>query len=287
VRRSEEDAPAEAGEGAGHKPDGRSARAQRTRRAVIDALLTLIAEGDASPGAQRVAERADVSTRTVFAHFTSLEDLHCASVEQATVHALSLLSPIDVDQPLAGRIDALCHQRGRLNEELGPVTRAAALRAPASVPLARAVERGRRASREQIDRIFAAELARLDEPARRWCRATLDALVGPDVWDVLRSTHGLPPHEARLAVREALHAQLSSPGSPADNELTPVAAPRPGAGADDSSRSDDAGYAVADIDRKIERLVAAIEAGAPADLVTLRLHELKAARESLTAHEPP
>jgi TetR/AcrR family transcriptional regulator, regulator of autoinduction and epiphytic fitness len=279
-----------AGDGPTHKPDGRSGRSRRTRQAVIDALLTLIAEGDPNPGAHRVAEHAEVSTRTVFAHFTSLDDLHCASVEQATARVLSLLSPIDLDQPLGGRIDELCRQRARVNEEIGPITRAAALRAPASVPLARAVERGRRASREQIDRIFAVELARLDEPARRRRRATLDALVGPYAWDLLRSTHGLPPDEARLAVREALHALLPPSASPADPDLalaaTSTAPSAPDGRADDRSRAHATDDAVAEIDQRIERLVAAIETGTPADLVAPRLRELKAARAALVNYEP-
>jgi TetR/AcrR family transcriptional regulator, regulator of autoinduction and epiphytic fitness len=290
MKRSGEEGVADVGQGAEHKPDGRSARSQRTRRAVIDALLTLIAEGDANPGAQRVAERAGVSTRTVFAHFTSLDDLHCASVERATVRVLSLLSPIDRDQPLVGRIDELCRQRARLNEEIGPIMRAAALRAPSSVPLARAVERGRRASREQIDRIFAAELARLDEQARRRRCATVDALVGPDAWHLLRSTHGLPPHEARLAVREALHAQLSA-SAPTDSDVAPVttvtAPSTPDARADDRSRAGNIDRAAVELDQRIERLVAAIETGTPADLIAPRLRELKAARAALTTHEPP
>ncbi|HZB72005.1 MAG TPA: hypothetical protein VE395_07705, partial [Acidimicrobiales bacterium] len=36
--------------------------------------------------------------------------------------------------------------------------------------------------------------------------------------------------------------------------------------------------ALADVDRKVERLVAAIEAGSPADLIAPRLRALRAAR---------
>ncbi|HEY8547606.1 MAG TPA: hypothetical protein VIL36_21235, partial [Acidimicrobiales bacterium] len=43
---------------------------------------------------------------------------------------------------------------------------------------------------------------------------------------------------------------------------------------------------VADVDQRIERLVAAIEAGTPADLVAPRLRQLKAARTALTGPEP-
>ena len=72
--------------------EGRSARAQRTRAAVVDALMGLLRDGSLAPGAREVAERAGVSTRTVFAHFATLEDLYQACVEQATAVVLSLLT---------------------------------------------------------------------------------------------------------------------------------------------------------------------------------------------------
>src|ERR1043165_6133853 len=59
--------------------DGRTARAQRTRAAVVDALLQLINEGDLRPTAPRIAERAKVSLRSVFQHFTDLEALYAAA----------------------------------------------------------------------------------------------------------------------------------------------------------------------------------------------------------------
>ncbi len=148
-----------------------------------------------------------------------------------------------------------------------------------------AVGLGRLASRQQIDRIFAAELARLDEPARKRQRATLDALVGPDVWHLLRSSHGLPQHEARLAVREALYAQLPPPVPPGGGKIAPASTSTPGASADHSHPADDADR-TEEVDQRIERLMAAIEAGTPADLVAPRLRELKAARGALEAYGP-
>lgn len=253
--------------------DGRTARSQRTRDAVVDALLGLIREGDLKPGARRVAERAGVSTRTVFAHFATLEDLHRASVERATALVLSLLTPIDPGLPLVERIASLCAQRARVNEQIGPIRRAAELRALDSPALAEAGEYGRRASYEQLDRVFARELGRLDDPARRRRRAAVDALVSGDTWDLLRKTHGLAPDEARLAVREAVAPLLAT-----------APAPRPGAGApgpdvpDPAARADAARRALADAEQRIERLVAAIESGAPADLVAPRLTALRARR---------
>jgi len=58
--------------------DGRSARALRTREAIVDACVSLIEDGELRPTAPRVAERAGVSVRSVFQHFADLPALHSA-----------------------------------------------------------------------------------------------------------------------------------------------------------------------------------------------------------------
>src|SRR4051812_40199139 len=44
--------------------DGRNVRAERTRKAVVEALLELLDEGDVRPTAERIAVRAGVSERS-------------------------------------------------------------------------------------------------------------------------------------------------------------------------------------------------------------------------------
>ena len=56
--------------------DGRVARGQRTRRNVAEALMELLREGDQEPTARAVAQRAGVSLRLVFHHFTEMDDLY-------------------------------------------------------------------------------------------------------------------------------------------------------------------------------------------------------------------
>src|SRR5437870_4843088 len=62
----------------GASADGRTARGQRTRAAVVDALLALLEEGDLRPPAPRIADRAGVSLRSVFQHFADRETLFAA-----------------------------------------------------------------------------------------------------------------------------------------------------------------------------------------------------------------
>jgi len=58
--------------------DGRFARSARTRTKIVDAMYALIREGTLIPTAQQVATRADVGIRTVFRHFSDMEQLYRA-----------------------------------------------------------------------------------------------------------------------------------------------------------------------------------------------------------------
>ena len=64
------------------KVDGRRARGLRTRDAIVSALLELIAEGDIAPTAQRIADRARVSVRSVYQHFVDVEGLYAHGAEK-------------------------------------------------------------------------------------------------------------------------------------------------------------------------------------------------------------
>ena len=57
-------------------PDGRRLRSERSRQAILDAILELIEEGNLGPTAQQVSERAGVGIRSVFRHFSDMESLY-------------------------------------------------------------------------------------------------------------------------------------------------------------------------------------------------------------------
>lgn len=58
------------------KQDGRFKRSERSRQAIINAMMALIEQGQYIPTAQQVADQAEISIRTVFRHFTEMEDLY-------------------------------------------------------------------------------------------------------------------------------------------------------------------------------------------------------------------
>ena len=101
--------------------DGRTARGQRTRSAVVDALLALQEEGDLEPTAQRVAARAGVALRTVFGHFSDMETLWAQAGERELAKIAALADVPDGALPLEERVDRFCASRARVRAAAVPV----------------------------------------------------------------------------------------------------------------------------------------------------------------------
>jgi TetR/AcrR family transcriptional regulator, regulator of autoinduction and epiphytic fitness len=192
--------------------DGRTARSQRTRQAVVDALLALIQEGDMRPTAREIAERAGISLRSVYVHFDDLEDLFCAVAERQMASVRQLIEPIPLTDPLPERIAAMCRIRARIYEEVGPVRRAATMQ-PASPTLTQLLARTRTYGRDATQTVFAAELAHLSETQRQLRVAQIDAASSPEVWDLWRGpTYDLSYEAAVHAMADAVTILLSAAG---------------------------------------------------------------------------
>ncbi|MEH6548823.1 MAG: hypothetical protein V7711_06325 [Pseudomonadales bacterium] len=58
------------------KPDGRLQRSERSRQQIVDAMIKLMHRGVYIPTAQQVADQADISIRTVFRHFSEMDQLY-------------------------------------------------------------------------------------------------------------------------------------------------------------------------------------------------------------------
>lgn len=192
--------------------DGRSARATRTREAVVAALLALLDEGDLRPTARRVADRAGVSLRSVYVHFDDLEDLFCAAARQQFAKMAELIQSLPADGPLDDRLDAFVDQRARVLETGDAVRRAAVLQAPFSPTLARVLDMGRRAGRAEVERVFAPELDRYGPDERQRMVAALATVAGAPTWESLRTAELLDVDTARDVTRRMLHALLVADG---------------------------------------------------------------------------
>jgi TetR/AcrR family transcriptional regulator, regulator of autoinduction and epiphytic fitness len=184
--------------------DGRSARAARTREAVVEALLTLLDEGSLRPTAREIADRAGVSLRSVYVHFDDLEDLFTAAAGMQFERMAALYEPVPAEGSLATRIDAVVRQRARMMEAAAPVRRATLLQEPFSPTLAKVMGLVRKGMRENLEHVFAAELDQVRGPTRERLLAAVDVAAGTATWDTLRSHDGLSVDAARAVVEEML-----------------------------------------------------------------------------------
>lgn len=192
--------------------DGRTARGQRTRSAVVDALLALQEEGDLEPTAQRVAARAGVALRTVFGHFSDMETLWAQAGERELAKIAALADSPSGDLPLDERVDRFCVSRARVLEAVLPVLRAARLREHTSAALRRNREIFAEAGDAEVDRVFATELEPLDEHERAVVRSAFHVVAGGQAWELLRCQRGLDVDEATDLLRRTVRRIVPTSG---------------------------------------------------------------------------
>lgn len=91
----------------GERAGGRRRNPQLTRRAIIDALLAAVHDGDYLPTAKTIAARAGTSERSIFVHFPTREDLLIAATDQQSEYVEALVAQVDSQLPLEQRVDAV------------------------------------------------------------------------------------------------------------------------------------------------------------------------------------
>lgn len=187
--------------------DGRTKRSLRTRAAVVDAVVQLVKEGDLRPTAPRIAERAGVSLRSVFQHFNDLGALHAAVAARQLEEINDLTSTIDDRLALDDRIAAFVKQRGAVLEAVTPIRRASLMNR-LSPEGHDGYERMRSLGREELERVFAPELARCAEDQRREVLDAIEVASSWQAWEGLRRYQGLSIAQAERVVRRLLAGVL-------------------------------------------------------------------------------
>lgn len=185
--------------------DGRTARAQRTRAAIVDAHLTLLASGDLKPTGERIADAAGVSLRTLWTNFKDMETLFAAAGARLIEIQIASHRPISVSLPLPERVEQFCEQRARMLEILAPAARAAVIREPfsAQLRLNRSIELGR--ARDEILELFPNEIAAAGEGQSELVDALLVNTTFAS-WALLRDHLGLSVAAAQGTMTRAVAA---------------------------------------------------------------------------------
>lgn len=198
--------------------DGRTARRERNRDLVLDAVLELFAEGSLEPSAGEVAERSGVSLRSVYRYFDDSETL----IRAAIARNLDRVRPLfEIDGlgegPLGERIDRMVTGRFRLYEEIAPMMRATLQRAPANDILRENLDMNLRAMRRQVREMFAPELDALTPADAREVAGGLDILLSFHSLEQLRRTRAQTGAQSRRIIVRAVTALLEQDHRPGGN----------------------------------------------------------------------
>lgn len=192
--------------------DGRTARRDRNRDAVLDAVLDLFAEDALEPSAVQVAERSGVSLRSVYRYFEDTDELVRAAIERNLVRVGPLFVVDGLGEgALDERVRRMVRSRLALYEQVGPLMRATLLHAGEHEILAERLATVRRLLREQVEAMFAPELSVRPARQRREVTAALDLLLAFESMEQLRKVQRLAGPETARVLNRAVGAVLASP----------------------------------------------------------------------------
>jgi AcrR family transcriptional regulator len=180
----------------------RAAAMEATRERIIEAaLLAFTSEWYDDVTVRGIAADAGVALQTVVNHFGTKEALFGVAVERFGDRIEAARATVAVDD-IPGAITTLVDD---YDESGDAIVRMLALedRIPVLRP---ALERGRRAHEEWVERVFAAALERLRGAERTRRIAGLVAATDVYTWKLLRRDRGLTRKQTILAVREMVEA---------------------------------------------------------------------------------
>ncbi len=187
--------------------DGRIARRFRTRAAIVTAHTELVSEGVLRPTAQRVADRAGVSVRTIWTNFADLESLLRSTTERWMKLDAEIADPVDPDLRLAERIEQFCARQAERVEHLAPAARSSILGEPFSA----ALRDGRRTVSarlwKDLEHTFCPELGPRMEHGSIYDE--LYVIVAWPVWKMLTEDLGRTRAQALRATTEGCRRALA------------------------------------------------------------------------------
>jgi AcrR family transcriptional regulator len=190
--------------------DGRTARRDRNRELVLDAVIALFTEDQLAPNAADVAQRSGVSLRSVYRYFEDQDALMRAAIDRHAERVSPLYDVPDLGVgPLDERIARLVECRIRLYEAAAPTARAALARASVNPLLRDQMEAARGRLREQTETMFAPELGAMSAADRRTTLAPVDALLQFESAEHLRVRLGFTVQQTNAILTTAVRKLLT------------------------------------------------------------------------------
>lgn len=183
--------------------DGRRLRSERSRTAIIEAMLALQEEGVLVPTAHQVAERSGINIRSIFRHFEDMEALfEAADLELRESYEAPFIGG-DRKGSLQERIEHAVERHAAAYEKLGNMILSAQAQMWRYEVLRKNYARSQRNLRRDLDD-WLPELEQL--PA--WRREAVDGIASFEMWHRLRNFQGLSKKSAIEVVSNLLKEQL-------------------------------------------------------------------------------
>ncbi len=166
--------------------DGRTARRQRNKDAVLDAFIELAKGSTDEPTVEAIAERAGVSYRSVYRYFDDRTDLMLSAISRVMGNVWPIF---DIEQlgegSLDDRIERFAEARIVAYHQLAPLTRLAVHRRVNEPGVGEAYDRVREYLREQLVAQFQPELVEFSGDQRQIVVAALDVMFQFEALDFL------------------------------------------------------------------------------------------------------
>ena len=191
--------------------DGRTARRNRNKDAVLDALIDLAREGDGwgEPSVEAIAERAAVSYRSVYRYFEDRTELMLSAIGRVMGDDCEIFDVENLGEgSLDTRITRLIEVRLNAYRRLAPLTRIA-IRLRADEPaVAEAYEEVRRHMRAQLETQFAPEFDVVATQDRAAVLAAVDTMFQAESLDYLAHHEELADSEIARILSRHIRAHL-------------------------------------------------------------------------------
>lgn len=198
---------------AGGRIDGRRARRDRNRVAVLDAVIELFSEENLDPGAHEVADRSGVSLRSVYRYFEDLDELIASAIDRQIERLRPLYEIHGMGEgPFDERVERFSTRRVELFEDARLVFRASSIRAVHDPQVRAQLATSRSQLAEQTLEMFGPELdalrAATDHRRARQAALTLDVLGQFETLERLRGDVGLSAAETTRFLRDGIGTAL-------------------------------------------------------------------------------
>lgn len=184
--------------------DGRRLRSGRSRRRIIEAMFELLREGDMTPSAVAVAERANVGMRTVFRHFEDMDSIYDEMTQEVGIAITPMLVAPYEATSWHGRLLECLDRRAVLYETVFPMKMCITLRRFQSDFLRQQHDRDVAYLRSALKTILPTEIT-----SNRELFGAMEAALDFSTWRQLRQDQKRSVESAKKSIRLVLEGLVA------------------------------------------------------------------------------